>query len=213
MKTADDAHWMRLALAEAQAAASAGEVPVGAIVVKDGQVIATGRNAPVQDHDPTAHAEIVALRAAAQRLGNYRLDGCSLYVTLEPCAMCSGAMLHARLARVVYGAMEPKTGTAGSVLNISTGLGFWIALMAFGCHTNPVETTFIFLLANTLGSAVPTPGGLGAVEAALSVAFTAVGIPSTIAVSATLVYRIAFYWLRIPMGAVAMKWLDRHNLI
>lgn len=99
------------------------------------------------------------------------------------------------------------------VLNISTGLGFWIALMAFGCHTNPVETTFIFLLANTLGSAVPTPGGLGAVEAALSVAFTAVGIPSTIAVSATLVYRIAFYWLRIPMGAVAMKWLDRHNLI
>ena len=118
MKIADDAHWMRLALAEAQAAASAGEVPVGAIVVKDGQVIATGRNAPVQDHDPTAHAEIAALRAAAQRLGNYRLDGCSLYVTLEPCAMCSGAMLHARLARVVYGAVEPKTGAAGSVLNL-----------------------------------------------------------------------------------------------
>ena len=118
MKMADDAHWMRLALAEAQAAASAGEVPVGAIVVKDGQVIATGRNAPVEGHDPTAHAEIVALRAAAQRLGNYRLDGCSLYVTLEPCAMCSGAMLHARLARVVYGAVEPKTGAAGSVLNL-----------------------------------------------------------------------------------------------
>jgi len=78
MKMADDAYWMRLALAEAQAAASAGEVPVGAIVVKDGQVIATGRNAPVEGHDPTAHAEIVALRAAAQRLGNYRLDGCSL---------------------------------------------------------------------------------------------------------------------------------------
>ena len=113
-----DTHWMRLALAEAQAAAQAGEVPVGAIVVKDGQVIATGRNAPVQGHDPTAHAEIVALRAAAQRLGNYRLDGCSLYVTLEPCAMCSGAMLHARLARVVYGAVEPKTGAAGSVLNL-----------------------------------------------------------------------------------------------
>jgi tRNA(adenine34) deaminase len=109
---------MRLALAEAQNAASAGEVPVGAIVVKHGQVIATGRNAPVEGHDPTAHAEIVALRAAAQRLGNYRLDGCSLYVTLEPCAMCSGAMLHARLARVVYGAADPKTGAAGSVLNL-----------------------------------------------------------------------------------------------
>lgn len=118
MTADDDTHWMHLALAEAQAAASAGEVPVGAIVVKDGQVIATGRNAPVEGHDPTAHAEIVALRAAAQRLGNYRLDGCSLYVTLEPCAMCSGAMLHARLARVVYGAAEPKTGAAGSVLNL-----------------------------------------------------------------------------------------------
>lgn len=115
-----DSHWMRLALAEAQEAASSGEVPVGAVVVKDGQVIATGRNAPVEGHDPTAHAEIVALRAAAQRLGNYRLDGCSLYVTLEPCAMCSGAMLHARLARVVYGAADPKTGAAGSVLNLFT---------------------------------------------------------------------------------------------
>ncbi len=114
----DDMHWMQLALAEAQAAAQAGEVPVGAIVVKDGQVIATGRNAPVEGHDPTAHAEIVALRAAALRLGNYRLDGCSLYVTLEPCAMCSGAMLHARIARVVYGAPDPKTGAAGSVLNL-----------------------------------------------------------------------------------------------
>ena len=118
------------------------------------------------------------------------------------------------LVNVLSHPKELAFGILGAlVLNISTGLGFWIALMAFGCHTNPVETTFIFLLANTLGSAVPTPGGLGAVEAALSVAFTAVGIPSTIAVSATLVYRIAFYWLRIPMGAVAMKWLDRHNLI
>ena len=109
---------------------------------------------------------------------------------------------------------ELAFGIAGAlVLNLATGLGFWAALMAFGYHTNPIETTFIFLLANTLGSAVPTPGGLGAVEAALSVAFTAVGIPSTIAVSATLVYRIAFYWLRIPVGALAMKWLDRHNLI
>ncbi len=114
----DDAHFMRLALAEARAAAEAGEVPVGALVVKDGRVIATGRNAPIDGHDPTAHAEIVALRAAAQALGNYRLDGCSLYVTLEPCAMCSGAMLHARLARVVFGATDPKTGAAGSVLNL-----------------------------------------------------------------------------------------------
>jgi tRNA(adenine34) deaminase len=91
---------------------------VGAVVVRDGQVIATGRNAPVDAHDPTAHAEVVALRAAAQALGNYRLDGCTLYVTLEPCAMCSGAMLHARLARVVFGAADPKTGAAGSVLNL-----------------------------------------------------------------------------------------------
>lgn len=106
------------ALELAQAAANAGEVPVGAIVVKDGQVIATGRNAPIGARDPTAHAEIVALRAAAQALGNYRLDGCELFVTLEPCAMCSGAMLHARLARVVFGATDPKTGAAGSVINL-----------------------------------------------------------------------------------------------
>ena len=118
MNREQDAHWMRLALAQAEEAARAGEVPVGAVVVHGGQVIATGRNGPVQGHDPTAHAEIVALRAAAQRLGNYRLDGCTLYVTLEPCAMCSGAMLHARVARVVYGAADPKTGAAGSVLNL-----------------------------------------------------------------------------------------------
>ncbi|QHE76557.1 tRNA adenosine(34) deaminase TadA [Hydrogenophaga sp. PBL-H3] len=114
----DDARFMHLALDEARAAAEIGEVPVGAVVVKDGRVIATGRNAPIDGHDPTAHAEIVALRAAAQALGNYRLEGCSLYVTLEPCAMCSGAMLHARLARVVFGAADPKTGAAGSVLNL-----------------------------------------------------------------------------------------------
>ncbi|WP_010106363.1 tRNA adenosine(34) deaminase TadA [Verminephrobacter aporrectodeae] len=113
-----DAHWMRLALAQAEDAARAGEVPVGAVVVKDGRVLASGRNAPRQSHDPTAHAEIVALRAAARQLGNYRLDGCSLYVTLEPCAMCSGAMLHARLARLVYGAPDPRTGAAGSVLDL-----------------------------------------------------------------------------------------------
>lgn len=109
---------MHLALAQAGEAAAAGEVPVGAVVMKDGAVIATGRNAPVACHDPTAHAEIVALRAAAQALGNYRLDGCELFVTLEPCAMCSGAMLHARLKRVVYGAADPKTGAAGSVVDL-----------------------------------------------------------------------------------------------
>lgn len=113
-----DVPWMRAALREAQAAAAAGEVPVGAVVVCRGEVIGTGRNAPVGAHDPTAHAEVVALRAAAQRLGNYRLDDCELYVTLEPCAMCAGAMLHARLKRVVFGAADPKTGAAGSVLNL-----------------------------------------------------------------------------------------------
>ena len=115
-----DAGFMELALSQARLAAAAGEVPVGAVVVKDGQVIATGRNAPIASHDPTAHAEIVALRAAAQELGNYRLEGCELFVTLEPCAMCSGAMLHARLARVVFGATDPKTGAAGSVVNLFT---------------------------------------------------------------------------------------------
>ena len=109
---------MQLALAQAREASSAGEVPVGAVVVKDGRVIAAGRNSPVISHDPTAHAEINALRAAAQALGNYRLDGCKLFVTLEPCAMCAGAMLHARLKRVVFGASDPKTGAAGSVINL-----------------------------------------------------------------------------------------------
>jgi tRNA(Arg) A34 adenosine deaminase TadA len=113
-----DTHWMGLALEQARQAAEAGEVPVGAVVVKDGQVIATGRNAPIASHDPTAHAEVVALREAAQVLGNYRLDGCILYVSLEPCAMCAGAMMHARLARVVYGASDPKTGACGSIVNL-----------------------------------------------------------------------------------------------
>jgi tRNA(adenine34) deaminase len=113
-----DAQFMQIALTHAREAAAAGEVPVGAVVVKDGKVIATGRNAPIEGHDPTAHAEIVALRGAASHLGNYRLDGCELFVTLEPCAMCAGAMLHARINRVVYGAADPKTGAAGSVLNL-----------------------------------------------------------------------------------------------
>lgn len=113
-----DSDFMQLALEQARHAWSLGEVPVGAVVVKDGEVIATGFNQPIGRHDPTAHAEIVALRAAADKLGNYRLPGCELYVTLEPCAMCSGAMMHARLARVVFGAPDPKTGACGSVLNL-----------------------------------------------------------------------------------------------
>jgi len=113
-----DADFMQLALAQALQAAEAGEVPVGAVLVRQGQVIATGRNAPIDTLDPTAHAEMRALRAAAQALGNYRLDECELFVTLEPCAMCSGAMLHARLKRVVFGAPDPKTGAAGSVIDL-----------------------------------------------------------------------------------------------
>ncbi len=113
-----DTAFMQLALEQAQQAWDLGEVPVGAVVVKDGEVIAVGCNQPIGKHDPTAHAEIVALRAAAEKLGNYRLPGCELYVTLEPCVMCSGAMMHARLARVVFGATDPKTGACGSVLNL-----------------------------------------------------------------------------------------------
>lgn len=109
---------MQAALAQAQAAGATGEVPVGAVVVLDGQIIGVGRNAPIHTHDPTAHAEILALRAAARHLGNYRLDDCELFVTLEPCAMCAGAMLHARIKRVVFGAPDPKTGAAGSVSNV-----------------------------------------------------------------------------------------------
>jgi len=114
----DDERFMALALEQARAAAAAGEVPVGAVVVRAGQVIGAGHNAPVGQNDPTAHAEVAALRAAAKALGNYRLDGCDLYVTLEPCAMCSGAMLHARMRRVVFGAVDPKTGAAGSVTDL-----------------------------------------------------------------------------------------------
>jgi tRNA(adenine34) deaminase len=113
-----DEAWMREALEQARAAARDGEVPVGAIVVREGVVVGRGRNAPVAQGDPTAHAEVLALRDAAARLGNYRLDECTLYVTLEPCTMCSGAMLHARLGRVVYGASEPRTGAAGSVHDV-----------------------------------------------------------------------------------------------
>jgi tRNA(adenine34) deaminase len=109
---------MRLALDQAHNAWLVGEVPVGAVILRDGQVIATGYNRPITTHDPTAHAEIVALRHAAQLLENYRLPDCEVYVTLEPCAMCSMALLHARFKRVVFGAPDPKTGAAGSVLDL-----------------------------------------------------------------------------------------------
>lgn len=109
---------MREALAEAQAAAEAGEVPIGAVVVHGGEVIGRGQNRVLRDLDPTAHAEIVAMRGAARELENYRLVSCELYVTLEPCAMCAGAMIHARLARLIYGASDPKAGAAGSVLEV-----------------------------------------------------------------------------------------------
>ena len=113
-----DEAFMREALALAQQAAAAGEVPVGAIVVREGEIIGRGFNRPISAHDPTSHAEIEALRDAARRHGNYRLNDCELYVTLEPCAMCVGAMLHARLARIVFGANDPKTGACGSVIDL-----------------------------------------------------------------------------------------------
>ena len=109
---------MREALGLAAQAAAAGEVPVGAVVVRDGEIVGRGFNRPISSRDPTAHAEIVALREAAERLGNYRLPGCDLYVTLEPCAMCVGAMVHARIARVVFGAADPKTGACGSIVDL-----------------------------------------------------------------------------------------------
>ncbi|HTL74936.1 MAG TPA: tRNA adenosine(34) deaminase TadA [Casimicrobiaceae bacterium] len=113
-----DDQWMEQALAIARDAGTRGEVPVGAIVVRDGAIVGRGGNAPIAGSDPTAHAEIAALREAGARIGNYRLPGCALYVTLEPCAMCAGAILHARLARLVFGARDPKTGACGSVVDL-----------------------------------------------------------------------------------------------
>ena len=111
------ARFMRAALALATEAAAAGEVPVGAVVVLDGEIVGRGYNHPISAHDPTAHAEIAAMRDAAARLGNYRLGGCDLYVTLEPCLMCAGAIMHARISELVYGARDPKTGACGSVVD------------------------------------------------------------------------------------------------
>lgn len=113
-----DLEAMQAALAEARLAAEAGEVPIGAVVVREGAIVATGQNRVLRDVDPTAHAEIVVMRAAAAAMGNYRLPGCTLYVTLEPCAMCAGAMIHARLDRLVFAAADPKAGAAGSVLAV-----------------------------------------------------------------------------------------------
>ncbi|MCL2873155.1 MAG: tRNA adenosine(34) deaminase TadA [Betaproteobacteria bacterium] len=114
----EDYRWMRLALTLAEEAAVRHEVPVGAIVVFENAVIGRGGNAPIAASDPTAHAEIAALREAGRALGNYRLPNCSLYVTLEPCAMCAGAIMHARIARLVFGARDPKTGACGSVVDL-----------------------------------------------------------------------------------------------
>ena len=113
----DEEFFMRAALELARQAEAAGEVPVGAVVVKDGVIIGRGFNSPISRSDPSAHAEMLALREAAKHLGNYRLVDCQLFVTLEPCLMCAGAMMHARIARLVYGASDPKTGACGSVVN------------------------------------------------------------------------------------------------
>lgn len=114
----NDEYFMRQALAGARKAAASGEVPVGAVIVRQGRVVARGYNRPIAKRDPTAHAEIEALRKAARRLGNYRLPDCTLYVTIEPCAMCAGAIAHARLSRIVYGAPDPKAGACGSVIDV-----------------------------------------------------------------------------------------------
>ena len=114
----EDIRYMREALTLARQGGEAGEVPVGAVVVLDGEIVGRGYNQPISSFDPTAHAEVVALRDAAARLGNYRLVGCTLYVTMEPCVMCAGAILHARVARVVYGAKEYKTGAHGSIVDV-----------------------------------------------------------------------------------------------
>jgi len=116
--SANDQYWMRRALELARCAATVGEVPVGAILVLRDEVVGEGWNRPIGAHDPTAHAEMVALRAAAARLGNYRLVESTLYVTLEPCPMCAGAMIHARVARLVFGAVDPRAGAAGTVFNL-----------------------------------------------------------------------------------------------
>ncbi len=128
-----DADYMRTALEQARRAADAGEVPVGAVLVLDGEIIGHGYNQPISASDPTAHAEIMALRCAGQRQNNYRLPGSTLYVTLEPCVMCSGAILHARVSRLVYGARDPKTGAQGSVIDLFGELTGKVARLNHHC--------------------------------------------------------------------------------
>jgi len=118
MQPGEDAAWMELALEQARLAALAGEVPVGALVIRQGEIIGQGHNRNLLDNDPTAHAEIVALRQAAARVGNHRLIGCTMVATIEPCSMCAGALIHARIARLVYGATDPKAGAAGSAIQV-----------------------------------------------------------------------------------------------
>ena len=120
MPVDSDEHYMEMALAEARNAAGAGEVPVGAVILVDGVIVARAFNKPVSTNDPTAHAEMLALREAAQKAGNYRLSSATVYCTIEPCMMCAGAMIHARIARLVFGALDPKAGSAGSIYNVLT---------------------------------------------------------------------------------------------
>lgn len=129
--TADDVAWMRRALELARQAEQAGEVPVGAVVVRDGELVAEAYNRPILEHDATSHAEVVALRDAGKKLENYRLPGTTLYVTLEPCAMCVGAMIHARVERVVFGASDPKTGAMGGAFDLQQA----------GAHNHKLEVT------------------------------------------------------------------------
>ena len=140
----DDEHFMQLALAQAKLAQDLGEVPVGALVVHQGKVVAAAHNAPISSSDPTAHAEVLALRSAAKHLDNYRLEDCTLYVTLEPCAMCAGAILNARLPRVVWGATEPKTGAAGSVVDLfaNTQLNHHTPRRRIGHTSRPTDARF-----------------------------------------------------------------------
>lgn len=156
---------MRLALEQARLARAAGEVPVGAVVVRRGteglEIIASGHNQPITTHDPTAHAEIVALREAARRLGNYRLPECELFVTLEPCAMCAMALMHARFKRVVFGATDPKTGAAGSVLNLfaEPRINHHTAV-AGGVLAEPCGEILRAFFAERRAARRPSPGGL-----------------------------------------------------
>ena len=159
----DDARFMLAALGEARLAELRGEVPVGAVVVYHGDVVGRGSNAPIGEHDPTAHAEVRAMRAAARRLANYRLAGCDLYVTLEPCAMCAGAMFHARIARVVFGARDPKTGACGSVIDLfaETRLNHHAAVTGGVLERDCGSMLSAFFARRRVSSNIDSPAGPG----------------------------------------------------